>query len=259
MAEYLIKAKDNPEVACSLTWLDFQVRDLAPGETFAGEAEGKETGITVLYGRCDITAGGETFAGAGARDRIEPGSSPHVALIPPGARYEVKARTDVKISVSETPAGGRLAAVAHIPAGSIPGARRGTGRTERTIYDLIPEGIDTKLMIYEVYTPEGNWSSFPPHKHDTDSDDESLLEEVYLFHFDPPEGFALIWLCDDEGQLDHAYAARDGDLELIPRGYHSMCVSPGYLCSTHAVMAGPTNEWKIHFKEEFKHLYDWDK
>ncbi|MCL1895251.1 MAG: 5-deoxy-glucuronate isomerase [Clostridiales bacterium] len=259
MPEYLIRAKDDPEPGCRLEHLDFRVRGLSMWETEAGETGDNETGVTILYGICDITVDGKERRALGRRDRIEPGCSPHVCLIPPGCAYSVKALTEARITVSATKAGGGLRETVHVPAGSIEGVRRGTGKTERVIYDLIPEGVDTKLMIYEVFTPEGNWSSFPPHKHDEDTEDERLLEEVYLFHFDPPEGFALVWLTDGEGGLDEAYAVKDGDLELIPRGYHTMAVSPGYLCSTHAVMAGPTNEWKIKFMEEYKHLYDWDK
>jgi len=257
--DYLIRAKNEPEPKCSMKHLDFYVRAIGAGETIAGETGENETGITILYGTCDISVDESVSKGLGKRARIEPGCSPHVTLIPPGRRYAVAATTDAKVTVSATKAGGGLLDAVHVPAGSTEGVRRGVGKTERTIYDLIPQDVDTKLMIYEVFTPEGNWSSFPPHKHDEDAEDERLLEEVYLFHFDPPEGFALVWLFDDAGELDHAYAVKNGDLELIPKGYHTMAVSPGYLCSTHAVMAGPTNEWKIKFKEEYRHLYDWNK
>jgi len=287
MSGYLIRAKDNPEVGCKLEYVDFQVRVIAPGREVRGESGENEVGITILTGACDIEVDGQVFPALGGRAKIREGCSPHVALIPPGCAYSVRAvtaaadgaaeaaidgggaadgadradraATGAKVSIAATPAGGGLEEVTHIPQGSIPGARRGTGKTQRTIYDLIPPEVDTKLMIYEVFTPEGNWSSFPPHKHDEETADERLLQEVYLFDFDPPEGFALIWLFDDDGALDEAYAAKSGDLELIPKGYHTMCVSPGYTCSTHAVMAGPTNEWKIKFKEEYKHLFDWDR
>ena len=240
-----------------MKYLDFCVHMLKPGETIMSETGEKESGITILYGICDISVNAAVSKSLGKRTGIQPGCSPHVTLIPPGNQYTITAITEARITVSDTAAGGGLKDTVHIPAGSIDGVCRGAGKTERTIYDLIPQDVDTKLMIYEVFTPEGNWSSFPPHKHDEDTENERLLEEVYLFHFDPPEGFALIWLFDDNGELDHAYAAKNGDLELIPKGYHTMAVSPGYLCSTHAVMAGPTKEWKIKFKEEYKHLYDW--
>jgi len=242
-----------------MRYLDFKTRALKAGESFSCESGENETGITILFGLCDITVGDSFYAGLGKRAKIEPGCSPHVTLIPPGQNYCVTAVSDSKISVSGTKGGRGLIETVHVAAGAIEGVRRGVGRTERTIYDLIPEGVDTKLMIYEVFTPEGNWSSFPPHKHDEDTEDERLLEEVYLFHFDPPEGFALVWLFDDNGDIDNAYAVKNGDLELIPSGYHTMAVSPGYVCATHAVMAGPTNEWKIKFKKEYMHLYDWDK
>ena len=262
--EYLIRAKQQPESGCRLEHLDFRVHVLKPGEVIEGRSGENEVGITILYGLCDIAVGelvsgtGTLYEGAGGRTSASPGPSPHVALIPPGFGYSVTALTEAKFSVSATKAGGGLNEVIHVPSGTVAGARRGTGKTERTIYDLIPDGVDTKLMIFEVFTPEGNWSSFPPHKHDEDGEDERLLEEVYLFHFDPPEGFALVWLFDDSGELDEAYAVKDGDLELIPRGYHTMAVSPGFTCATHAVMAGPTNEWKVKFKEEYRRLYDWD-
>jgi 5-deoxy-glucuronate isomerase len=255
--EYIIRAVSDPEVSCRLDYLDFKIRILKAGDKVCGVSGGNEVGITILYGICDIMVNGRIEKAAGKRDKVMIDSSPHITLITPGCSYEVFARTDVKLSISATKAGNGLHEITHIPAGSIQGRIRGQGKTKRIVYDLIPDDVDTKLMIYEVYTPEGNWSSFPPHKHDVDTDDERLLQEVYYFTFDPSEGFALVWLCDDEGMMDHAYAVKNGDLEAIPKGYHTMVVSPGYMCSTHAVMAGPTNEWKIKFKEEYVHLYDW--
>jgi 5-deoxy-glucuronate isomerase len=255
--EYIIRANNDPDVSCCLDYLDFKISILKVGDKVCGVSGGNEVGITVLYGICDIVVNGRIEKAVGKRDKVRIDSSPHITLLAPGCSYEVWACTDVKISVSATKSGDGLREVTHIPAGSIQGYVRGQGKTERIIYDLIPNGVDTKLMIYEVYTPEGNWSSFPPHKHDVDTDDERLLQEVYYFTFDPSEGFALVWLCDDKGTMDHAYAVKNGDIEVIPKGYHTMVVSPGYMCSTHAVMAGPTNEWKIKFKKEYAHLYDW--
>jgi 5-deoxy-glucuronate isomerase len=254
---YIIRAADDPEVFCHLDYLDFKIHILKVGNKICGVSGENEVGITILYGICDIVVNGRIEKAVGKRDKVMINSSPHITLIAPGCSYEVFACTDVKISISVTKAGNGLRETIHIPAESMQGRVRGQGKTERIVYDLVPDDVDTKLMIYEVYTPEGNWSSFPPHKHDADTDDERLLQEVYYFTFDPPEGFALVWLCDDEGTMDHAYAVKNGDLEAIPNGYHTMVVSPGYMCSTHAVMAGPTNEWKIKFKEEYVHLFDW--
>ena len=102
------------------------------------------------------------------------------------------------------------------------------------------------LLVCEVITPEGHWSSYPPHKHDQDNlPEESFLEETYYHRVNPAKGFALQRVYTEDRTLDETLAAQDRDTVLVPRGYHTVSAPPGYALYYLNVMAGPTREWAI--------------
>jgi 5-deoxy-glucuronate isomerase len=102
------------------------------------------------------------------------------------------------------------------------------------------------LLVCEVLTPAGHWSSYPPHKHDRDAlPEESLLEETYYHRISPAHGFALQRVYTADGGLDETVTVRDGDIVLVPRGYHTVSAPPGYELYYLNVMAGPTRAWAV--------------
>ncbi len=112
---------------------------------------------------------------------------------------------------------------------------RGGGNATRQINSLIPPGFDCqRLVVVEVYTPPGNWSSYPPHKHDVHRVDETGklleadLEEVYFYKIDRPEGYAYQRVYTDDHRLDELILARDSHLVLVPEGYHPVVSAHGY-------------------------------
>ena len=117
----------------------------------------------------------------------------------------------------------------------------------RTIHQILMEDRPAeRLLVTEVLTPAGHWSSYPPHKHDTDDPpNESYLEETYYFRARDPRAFALQRVYTADRSLDESVAARDGDLVLVPRGYHTVSAPPGYDLYYLNVMAGPTRAWAI--------------
>ena len=104
-----------------------------------------------------------------------------------------------------------------------------------------------RLIAVEVLTPDGNWSSFPPHKHDEHTDDEVPLEEIYYFRIRGEHGFGLHRTYTTDGEIDETVTVRDGDVFLIPRGYHGPCVAaPGHTMYYLNVMAGPAERaWRV--------------
>ena len=107
-------------------------------------------------------------------------------------------------------------------------------------------------------TPGGNWSSYPPHKHDTeDPPRESRLEELYYYRFSRPQGFAFARVYTKDGRLDECLAPGDGDLVLVPEGYHPVGVPAGYDCWYLNVMAGPTREWRFTLDPDHAWLMNW--
>lgn len=117
---------------------------------------------------------------------------------------------------------------------------RGAGNAARQINHIIkPEFPAATLLVVEVYTPSGNWSSFPPHKHDVSRmPEESKLEEIYYYRIDPPEGFGLQRLYAGDGSFDFAWVIKDGDLMLVPEGYHAFAVAHGYTAYYLNILAG---------------------
>jgi 5-deoxy-glucuronate isomerase len=102
------------------------------------------------------------------------------------------------------------------------------------------------LLVCEVLTPPGHWSSYPPHKHDRDAlPDESFLEETYYFRIDPPRGFGLQRVYTEDRSLDETLSVRDRDTVLVPRGYHTVSAPPGYAVYYLNVMAGPARAWAV--------------
>jgi len=140
-----------------------------------------------------------------------------------------------------------------IPPEEVPISIRGGDNVSRQINDLLPPGSPVhKLVLVEVYTPSGNWSSYPPHKHDVHivAPDGTLLEadleEVYYYRIDKPDGYAYQRIYTDErspmhqagNPLDVLLIARDGDAVIIPEGYHPVTSAPGYTTYYLNVLAG---------------------
>src|SRR5437899_9381692 len=107
---------------------------------------------------------------------------------------------------------------------------RGSGNATRQINHIIkPEFPAQRLLVVEVFTPSGNWSSYPPHKHDEDRPPgEVVLEEIYYFRAARPEAFAVQRLYSPRHGLDVTATVRDGDVMLVPWGYHTTAAAPGY-------------------------------
>jgi 5-deoxy-glucuronate isomerase len=102
------------------------------------------------------------------------------------------------------------------------------------------------LLVCEVVTPPGHWSSYPPHKHDRDAlPEESFLEETYYHRISPAQGFGLQRVYTGDLSLDETMAVRDRDVVLVPRGYHTVSAPPGYSVYYLNVMAGPVRRWAI--------------
>jgi 5-deoxy-glucuronate isomerase len=125
---------------------------------------------------------------------------------------------------------------------------RGSGSNRRIVRNVLPETEAAEsLLIAEVITPAGNWSSYPPHKHDADNlPEESALEETYYHRLNPPQGFAFQRVYTDDRSLDESMAVHDGDCVLVPRGYHPVGAAHGYDLYYLNVMAGPKRTWLIN-------------
>ncbi len=133
---------------------------------------------------------------------------------------------------------------------------RGKGSNTRYVTNILPETDPAEsLLVVEVITPAGNTSSYPPHKHDQDDlPRESYLEETYYHRLNPRQGFAFQRVYTDDRSLDEAMAVEDGDVVLVPKGYHPTATCHGYDLYYLNVMAGPVRTWKFHNAREHEWL-----
>jgi 5-deoxy-glucuronate isomerase len=135
---------------------------------------------------------------------------------------------------------------------------RGTGNHKREIRDILMESEHAnKLLITEVITPAGNWSSYPPHKHDTHNPPhETQLEEIYFFKLKNKYAWAIQRIYDKSRSLDQISIVKDNEVNLVKRGYHPVVAVPNSDLYYLNVMAGPIRKWCITYDEDFVKVVD---
>jgi 5-deoxy-glucuronate isomerase len=204
-----------------------------------------ETLVLPLAGACAVACDGRTFELEGRRSVFSRVTD--FAYVPRDATVTVTGRGRFALPAARCE--NRLTA-RYGPAGDVPVELRGAGRASRQVNNFCtPEAFEAdRLIACEVLTPDGNWSSYPPHKHDEDGPGESVLEEIYYFEVSGEGmGYQRVY-GTDERPIDVLAEVRTGDVVLIPHGWHgpSMAV-PGYDLYYLNVMAGPSAEraWRI--------------
>ncbi|TMF76236.1 MAG: 5-deoxy-glucuronate isomerase [Chloroflexi bacterium] len=235
----------TPESA-GWSYVGFEVYELRRGDRIRQSTGARELCAVMLAGQADFTVGSHAWKEVGSRSNVFEGT-PDSVYAPPGQPLEIRASSEsCEVALCWAPAS-RGAEPALIQAAEIKPFRRGSGRTERTIHNILMEDRPAEaLLVTEVLTPAGNWSSYPPHKHDTDDPPrETYLEETYYHRMARAEGFAVQLIYTDDRSLDEAIQVRDGDLVLVPRGFHPVAAGPGYDLYYLNVMAGPTRRWLV--------------
>jgi 5-deoxy-glucuronate isomerase len=225
----------------------FRVHRLSAGQTATGGEPGRETCLLILTGTADIEVDKSRFAGIGGRKSVFDDAAPGAVYAPAGASFKVTARDQVELAVCSAPGKpGRPPRI--IGSGDMPKMVRGAGTNTRHVRNVLPEDRDAdSLILVEVITPGGHWSSYPPHKHDTATPGgETALEETYYHRMNPPQGFAFQRVYTDDRSLDETLCVHDGDVVMVPRGYHPVGAAHGYDLYYLNVMAGPRRAWVIH-------------
>jgi 5-deoxy-glucuronate isomerase len=221
-------------------YVGFEVHRLGPGERRTFDGAGREQCVVVLSGRVDLAAG------VGERESVFDGL-PSAGYAPPGQPIAVHAaHGPAEIALTWSPASGGGEPLLITPA-DVTLEVRGSGAMERHVHPiLMGDKPAHRLLVVEVLTPAGHWSSYPPHKHDRDAPpDETLLEETYYHRIRPEQGFGLQRVYTDDRSLDETLAFGDGDVVLVPRGYHTVAAPPGYDLYYLNVMAGPQRDWRF--------------
>jgi 5-deoxy-glucuronate isomerase len=245
--------------AAGWDYVGFAEHRLPVGAAIELAADGRERALVVLEGTATVTAGSRRWTTLGSRESVFDGPAPPVLLLEPGLRLRVEAEAETTVVLADAPAADLRRTQLFEPA-DIHVETRGEGITERTIHHLLPPAVEAgRLILFEVLTPGGNWSSYPPHKHDTeDPPAEAYLEELYYYRFRRPEGWGFARVYTPDRSLDASFAPVDRDVLLIPRGYHPFGAPAGYDAYYLNAMAGPNRAWHFSVDPDHAWLMNWD-
>ncbi|MDP9137003.1 MAG: 5-deoxy-glucuronate isomerase [Pseudomonadota bacterium] len=228
------------------TYVGFDLLKLAPGETVQQETGEREACLVLIAGEAEVSAGSESFGVIGERNSPF-GGKPWSVYVPARSGWRCAAQTVLELAVCSSPGKPGLKPRLIGP-DAVKQETRGKTTNTRHVTNILPEWEPAEsLLVVEVVTPGGSTSSYPPHRHDRDElPRESLLEEVYYHRIDPPQGFAFQRVYSDDRTLDQTMTVEDGDVTLVPRGYHPCAALHGYQLYYLNVMAGPKRTWKFH-------------
>jgi 5-deoxy-glucuronate isomerase len=199
---------------------------LAAGESRRVTTTTCEMLVLPLRGGCTVEVDGRRYVLEGRTGVLE-GISDFVYL-PVGAQALVSSPGGAELALPSAEASRRLPP-AYVPARDIGVETRGAGGATRQVNNLFVAGGPPahRLIVVEVLTPGGNWSSYPPHKHDdAGTAGEAALEEIYYFRIPGAGGFGIHRTYTADRSIDETVVVRDGDVFLVPRGYHGPCVAP---------------------------------
>jgi 5-deoxy-glucuronate isomerase len=187
-----------------------------------------EIAIVVLGGQCSVESSAGRWSRFGRRKNVFDGLA-YALYLPIQTTYTLVADSDVDIAICSCPATTKFPARLITP-DQIEVEVRGGGNATRQVCKILgPEDSADRLIVVEVYTPAGNWSSFPPHKHQIHNPPTEVdLEEIYYYRIDRPEGYAIQRVYSYDGERDATLTVRDGELVLIPDGYHPVVAAHGY-------------------------------
>jgi 5-deoxy-glucuronate isomerase len=237
----------TPEQA-GWAYCGLRVLELGPGAAHTFASGGDELLVMPLEGGGVVECESRRFELAG-RDGVFAGVS-DFAYVPRDAEVRVSSAGGGRFALPSSRAANRLEP-AYGPAEEVPVELRGAGQASRQVNNVCtPASFPAdKMIVVEVLTPGGNWSSYPPHKHDEQRTDEVELEEVYYFEIGGADGlgYQRVYSSGPDRQIDVCAEVRDGDVVLVPYGYHGPSMAaPGYDMWYLNVMAGPAERaWRF--------------
>lgn len=256
--EVSLGTADSPRILEDWKYTGLKVATLGPGEQISLPASAEERIVVPLHGAFHAIAGSEGFVLRG-RETVFSGPT-DILYTGTESLLTISSESGGKVAVTTAPAKNPYPARL-ILAEQIPVLMRGAGNCLRQVHNFgMPEALEAdRILVCEVYTPAGNWSSYPPHKHDTDHEGETALEEIYYYetqianHASAPDGipgtgYQRVY-ASDERPIDVNVEVRSGDVVLVPYGWHGPAMAPpGFDLYYLNVMAGPgaVRNWLIN-------------
>ncbi len=219
------KLSENP---CKL--LDFELVVLGPGEQVSGATANREVLAVILGGVASFEVGGHSFKGVGGRPNVFSGK-PHSVYMPAGSTYAITGEGAVQIALCSAPSELKTDPYVIGPDKVVSGVW-GAANFSRNFNQILtassqPTLPAQRLIVGETFTPSGNWSTYPAHKHEVDNlPHEAYHEEMYFFKVTPNNGFGIARFYTDT--LDHNFTVRDNTILMLPYGYHTYACAPGF-------------------------------
>lgn len=235
------------------TYVGFDAYVVQAGQTLRQNTGAVEQCIVLVSGKARVKAGSLVCGEIGERMTPFEGG-PHAVYVPPHTDWVLQAVTECEVGLCSAPAKG-LKPPLYLPPGAV--EQRGQGTNARFVSNILPDDSPhaESLLVVEVITPGGHWSSYPPHKHDTDNPpQETYLEETYYHRLKRGSGFAIQRVYTDDRSLDETMAVSDRDVVLVPKGYHPVGAPHGFDLYYLNVMAGPVRSWKFTMAPDHAHL-----
>jgi 5-deoxy-glucuronate isomerase len=209
-------------------YLGFKTFRLDAGASVQENTGDREIAIVLFGGKCSVQSSAADFPSFGGRASVFDGL-PYTLYLPIATDFTLTADTDCDLAICYSKAEVAYPAKLVTPADVRVEIRGGGNATRQINHMLEPSFGAQRLLICEVYTPSGNWSSYPPHKHDVHNPPGEVdLEEIYYYRIDKPEGYAIQKVYTQDRRIDETITARDGDLILVPEGYHPVVAAHGY-------------------------------
>lgn len=237
-------------------YLHLHVRRLLAGDTFKSVTNSNELGIVALGGRFHLESSQGNWRNVGDRANVFSGM-PWTVYLPIQSEFTVTAITNCDLAFCYCRAEKGFPAALIQPGDVRMEVRGGANATRQINHILTPEFLADRLLIVEVYTPSGNWSSYPPHKHDVHRPPEEVdLEELYYYRIDRAEGYAIQRVYTQDRRLDETITVRDGDLVLIPEGYHPVVAAHGYNIYYLNVLAGSARSMAASDDPDYRWVRD---
>ena len=250
----------TPEIA-GWRYVGFSLYQLRADDVISELTKENEVILLMVEGKASFTGANQNWGILGERMNVFEKTFPHCLYIPNDSEWEATAQTDCTIAVCSAPGkGGHKAR--RIEANGNTLIKRGKGTNTRYINNIAMENEDyaDSLLVTEVFTPSGNWSSYPSHRHDEDDFPHmTYLEETYYHRVNPENGFGLQRVYTDDGSLDETMAVKNGDVVLVPRGHHPCAAPYGFELYYLNVMAGPLRKWRFKAAPEMEAIIERDE
>lgn len=248
LTEGVIQRQHVTRATDGLEYIELRLLEFSGESCYEESLSDLEVCVVVLTGKATVSDQEQTFTDIGTRSTVFekiPTDSVYLGI---NQKLSIKVSKAAKVLLCYSPASQPLPTQL-IPASSNRIEQRGINSNQRLVHNILDDQspISNSLIVVEVFTDSGNWSSYPPHKHDQNNLPlESFLEETYYHEINPQQGFVFQRVYTDDRSLDETMAVENENVVLVPKGYHPVAVPDGYDSYYLNIMAGPIKTWKFH-------------